>query len=169
MNQTSRRSFVGALVGSISAAVAAVMAIPVFRFVTSPLSKPEGGAEWFSLGPAEGFKSAQPVRASVLVRKVDGWQASSAKQTVWITRDGENKLRILSAICPHLGCVVPWVAEQKAFVCPCHGGRFSQDGARQSGPPPRGLDELPAKVEQGELYVRYEYFRQLTEKEEVVA
>ena len=100
---------------------------------------------------------------------MDGWQASSAKQTVWITRDGENKLRILSAICPHLGCVVPWVAEQKAFVCPCHGGRFSQDGARQSGPPPRGLDELPAKVEQGELYVRYEYFRQLTEKEEVVA
>ncbi len=169
MEQSSRRSFVGTLVGSISVAVAAVMAIPVIRFVTSPLSSPEGTADWFSLGPADGFKNVEPVRASVIVRKVDGWQASSAKQTVWISRDGENKLRVLSAICPHLGCIVPWVPEQKVFVCPCHGGRFGSDGARLSGPPPRGLDLLPTKVEQGDLYVRYEYFRQLTDKEEVVA
>jgi menaquinol-cytochrome c reductase iron-sulfur subunit len=63
---------------------------------------------------------------------------------------------------------VPWISEQKAFVCPCHDGHFARDGARISGPPPRGLDPLPLKIEQGNLYVRYQYFRQLSDKSEVV-
>ena len=75
---------------------------------------------------------------------------------------------MLSAICSHLGCIVPWDATQNRFVCPCHAGVFAPDGARISGPPPRGLDALPTKIESGKLYVRYQYFRQLTSKPEVI-
>jgi Rieske Fe-S protein len=101
------------------------------------------------------------------VRKQDGWRVSIAKQTVYVTRIGD-KLQVLSAVCSHLGCIVPWDASSKVFACPCHRGIFAPDGARISGPPPRGLDPLPTKIENGTLYVQYQYFRQLSAKREVL-
>jgi len=45
----------------------------------------------------------------------------------------------ISAICPHLGCVVSTLPEGQ-FDCPCHGSRFNALGEVFSGPSPRGLD-----------------------------
>jgi len=163
----SRRSFFGILVGSISAVVGTLMVIPLARFALHPLFHPGGGADWYPL-PAFRFSSADPVRSEVEVRKVEGWRASVVKQTVWVTRSAQGQLTVLSAVCPHLGCVVPWSAEQKMFACPCHKGFFAKDGARVSGPPPRGLDPLPSKVEDGKLWVKYQYFRQLVSGREVI-
>ena len=39
-------------------------------------------------------------------------------------------------------------------MCPCHGGAYYEDGARASGPPPRGLYEYEYKIEQAQLWVR---------------
>src|SRR6267142_4811479 len=39
------------------------------------------------------------------------------------------------------------------FMCPCHGGVYYADGARASGPPPRGLFEYEYKVQNGHLLV----------------
>ena len=36
-------------------------------------------------------------------------------------------------------------------------------------PPPRGMDELDAMVEDGRLKVRYQYFRQFVPTKEVIA
>ncbi|MGH9315907.1 MAG: ubiquinol-cytochrome c reductase iron-sulfur subunit [Thermoanaerobaculia bacterium] len=166
--RTSRRSFFGILVGSISAVVGALMAIPLARFALHPLFHPGGGADWYPLGAPEDFSGADPVRAEVEVRKVDGWRASVVKQTVWVTRNAQGQLTVLSAVCPHLGCVVPWGAEQKMFACPCHKGFFAKDGTRISGPPPRGLDPLLWKVEDGKVWVKYQYFRQLVSGREVI-
>ncbi len=164
----SRRSFFGILIGSISAVVGAIMAIPLARFALHPLFHAGGGADWYPLGKPEDFSGADPVRAEVEVRKVDGWRASAVKQTVWVTRDAAGQLRVLSAVCTHLGCVVPWSAEQKLFACPCHKGFFAKDGTHVSGPPPRGLDPLLSKVEDGKLWVKYQYFRQLVPRREVI-
>lgn len=163
----ARRSFFGMLVGGISAAVGALMAVPLLQFVTWPITHGSSGSDWFALGPLDKFPPGTPVRAEVEVRKVDGWRVSTAKQTVWVTRVA-GELAVLSAICPHLGCVVPWDEQQKKFVCPCHRGAFAADGARLDGPPPRGLDPLPTKIEKGMLWVQYRYFRQLVAKREVI-
>ena len=167
MEAIKRRSFFGMLIGSISAAVGTIMVVPLFRFSSWPMFQKRGAADWFALGPVDSFKSATPVRAEIEVRKLDGWRVSTAKQTVYVTRAG-GELRVLSAICSHLGCIVPWDAGAKQFVCPCHRGVFAPDGARVSGPPPRGLDALPTKIEKGTLYVQYQYFRQLSTKREVI-
>jgi menaquinol-cytochrome c reductase iron-sulfur subunit len=164
----SRRSFFGILVGSISAVVGALMAIPLARFALYPLFHPGGAADWYPLGTPEDFSGPDPVRSAVEVRKVEGWRASVVKQTVWVTRTAQGQLTVLTAICPHLGCVVPWSAEQKMFACPCHKGFFAKDGTRVSGPPPRGLDPLPSKIEDGKLWVKYQYFRQLVSGREVI-
>lgn len=46
----------------------------------------------------------------------------------------------ISRICTHLGCVVQPAGE--GFACPCHGSRFSADGAVLAGPAPRPLEWL---------------------------
>jgi isorenieratene synthase len=43
--------------------------------------------------------------------------------------------------CTHQGCPVQKVAD--GFACPCHGGRYDEDGAVTGGPPPRPLRRLP--------------------------
>ena len=64
--------------------------------------------------------------------------------------------------CPHLGCVVPWLADESSedglaikgrFTCPCHGGVYDRYGVVRAGPPPRPLDLFPISVKGEELIV----------------
>jgi Rieske Fe-S protein len=43
------------------------------------------------------------------------------------------------AVCPHLQCTVGFSASAGEFLCPCHGSRFTTDGALLGGPATRGL------------------------------
>jgi menaquinol-cytochrome c reductase iron-sulfur subunit len=167
----TRRSFFGVLVGSISAVVGALMAVPLVRFALDPVLRGGGAADWFALGSPEELATAaatEPVRAEVSFRRVAGWRATTGKQTVWVTTGAKGGLAVLSGTCPHLGCVAIWHGDRGRFVCPCHNGNFGRHGELLSGPPPRGLDPLPVKVEGGKLWVKYQYFRQLVPDREVI-
>ncbi len=63
--------------------------------------------------------------------------------------------QVLSPICPHEGCEVLWEQERNRFACPCHDSYFAADGAKISGPSPRGLDAFPSRVQDGKLQVQY--------------
>jgi Rieske Fe-S protein len=78
-------------------------------------------------------------------------------------------LIVLSAVCTHLGCTVPFVEKEKRFICPCHLGNFAADGTLLSGPPPRSMDRLEIKIEDGILKTQYQFFRQLTHTKEELA
>ena len=54
-------------------------------------------------------------------------------------RDDSGKLTKLSAICPHLGCIVEWNSAEKTWDCPCHGSRYAADGHVVNGPAKDGL------------------------------
>jgi Rieske Fe-S protein len=56
-------------------------------------------------------------------------------------RDDEGKLTKLSAVCPHLGCVVHWNNAERSWDCPCHGSRFHANGEVVNGP---ANTDLPA-------------------------
>jgi len=94
--------------------------------------------------------------------------AEGAVGKAGVRREGARP-RVLSAVCPHLGCSVQWNDAKGQFVCPCHSGVFTADGTLVSGPPPRGLDELDVTIDGGRLKVRYQYFRQLVPTKEVLA
>jgi cytochrome b6-f complex iron-sulfur subunit len=66
--------------------------------------------------------------------------------------------------CPHLGCTVPWAAQDPAmpgppdggdlaftdkgrFKCPCHGSIYNRYGQIIQGPAPRPMDRFPLKIE----------------------
>ncbi len=45
----------------------------------------------------------------------------------------------LNAVCTHLGCVVPWNANENKFICPCHGSQYNSQGKVVRGPAPLSL------------------------------
>lgn len=53
----------------------------------------------------------------------------------------------ISRRCTHLGCTVPWVAEEGHFICPCHRSVFDIRGAVVQSPAPRALDLYPVIIE----------------------
>jgi glycine/D-amino acid oxidase-like deaminating enzyme/nitrite reductase/ring-hydroxylating ferredoxin subunit len=55
-------------------------------------------------------------------------------------RDDAGTLHQVSAVCPHLGCIVAWNAAEKSWDCPCHGSRFDPDGKILHGPAVKELE-----------------------------
>jgi glycine/D-amino acid oxidase-like deaminating enzyme/nitrite reductase/ring-hydroxylating ferredoxin subunit len=53
---------------------------------------------------------------------------------VAVYRDGRGAVHELSAVCPHLGCIVHWNGAEKTWDCPCHGSRFDPKGQVIAGP-----------------------------------
>jgi menaquinol-cytochrome c reductase iron-sulfur subunit len=167
---SGRRSFLLALFGVSGATVGALLAIPIIRFVTYPLRKNAADAGWSDLGPIGDFASlATPTAKTITLERCDAWQSTTSQTAVYILPPENGQFRILSPICPHLGCSVRWVDSENKFICPCHSGSFTAAGERIAGPPPRSMDSLESKVEGGMLKVRYQYFRQIIPNKEVMA
>jgi len=59
----------------------------------------------------------------------------------------------LSAVCPHLRCVVNWNEMIKKFECPCHGAKFNKNGEVLEGPPPRPLDLYKLQIVEEKLVI----------------
>lgn len=57
-----------------------------------------------------------------------------------------DKLRILSSRCTHLGCRINNVNEN-ILTCPCHGSQFDLNGIPVKGPAAKNLTELKFKID----------------------
>jgi menaquinol-cytochrome c reductase iron-sulfur subunit len=165
----NRRSFFGALLAIGSAGIGALLSVPVLRYVLFPLNTKSKKDEWSVVGNATDFSNLKlPVQKTLEIMQRDGWREVASSQSVYVTHGTDGAIKVLSSICPHLGCTVSWQKAQSEFVCPCHGGRFAPDGKYVSGPPPRGMDPLPSKVKDGKLMVKMEYFRSDVPNREVL-
>lgn len=167
----SRRSFLGVLLGFGAVVVGAVLSVPLLRFALHPLFTATTEIGWSEVGKVDEFASATnaPVKRIIRVEQRDAWRKIISDKAVYVLRTKEGALRIMSPICPHLGCSIPWNEAKQQFVCPCHGALFALDGSKISGPAPRPMDELDSKVEDGVLKVRYQYFRQLIPTKEALS
>jgi len=168
-NLESRRSFLAALVGVGSVFVAALLSVPLIRFALFPLIRRTTELKGSPVGELSEFASStEPVMRTIQIEQVDGWRKAVSEKAVYVTKDGQGRVRVLTSICPHLGCTVPWNKEKREFICPCHWATFAPDGSRISGPSLRAMDTLQASVENGQLLVQFQYFRQLVSDKEVI-
>jgi menaquinol-cytochrome c reductase iron-sulfur subunit len=166
----ARRSFLGVLLAAGAASVGALLSVPLIRFVLHPLLRVTTPASWSDVGSVEEFgTSASPLKKLITVEQRDGWRKIVSEKAVYVIKQPDGRLVVLSSICPHLGCSIAWRSEKDEFLCPCHGGRFAADGKLLGGPPPRRMDQLQSKVEEGRLKVHYQYFRQLVPDKEIIA
>jgi len=165
----SRRSFLGVLLGLGSFFVGTLLSVPLIRFALFPLLRRTTEVKQSPVGVLTDFSSlTEPVMRTLQIEQVDGWRKSVSEKAVYVTKDIQGQLLVLTSICPHLGCTVPWNKEKKQFVCPCHGATFAADGTRVSGPSLRGMDALETSIQDGQLLTRYQYFRQLVADKEVI-
>jgi len=67
----------------------------------------------------------------------------SGLSKVAVYRDEDGVVHGMSAVCPHLGCIVMWDAAEKTWDCPCHGSRFDAVGSVINGPANRDLSPAP--------------------------
>jgi Rieske Fe-S protein len=138
-----RRSFLtrlvvagAALIGAGVAGLAGAVVTPRTRATTR---RWRAAASMFDLPPNA------PFVATLTERHADGWHETRKESVVFIDKVGDE-YRALSATCTHLGCRVAWDGAESRYKCPCHGGIFDRSGAVVSGPPPRGLQTLPVRV-----------------------
>jgi glycine/D-amino acid oxidase-like deaminating enzyme/nitrite reductase/ring-hydroxylating ferredoxin subunit len=81
-------------------------------------------------------------RGSGGIVKVDGHRVAAYRRP-----DGNVLIR--SIICTHMGCNVAWNSAEQSWDCPCHGSRFSPDGAVLQGPAVKPLDQAPGIEDKG--------------------
>jgi Rieske Fe-S protein len=60
-----------------------------------------------------------------------------------VYRDEKGTAHEMSAVCPHLGCIVHWNTAERTWDCPCHGSRFDKLGKVINGP--SNVDLSPAE------------------------
>jgi menaquinol-cytochrome c reductase iron-sulfur subunit len=150
----SRRTILAKIGMLFNGAVGAILAVPILRYILSPVIRGEGQESWLQLGDLEQFPAGETRLATFRNPVVNASDGETANIPCWVRRIAGNQFQVFAINCAHLGCPVRWFPQSGLFMCPCHGGAYYSDGSRASGPPERGLFEYAYKVEQGKLMIQ---------------
>src|SRR5260370_988047 len=105
----SRRSFLGALVAVGGVFVSALLSVPLIRFALFPLLRRTTDLKDSPVGALTDFSSStEPVMRTIQIEQVDGWRKVVTEKAVYVTKDSQAKIRVLTSIYPHLTSTSPW-------------------------------------------------------------
>lgn len=156
-----RRRFLRWMSGIGAALAGLVIGVPAAAAFLSPALKKPVKKDWITVADdVSTLDIGTPIKIDFVDASNDAWVESRALRSVWLhTEDGE-KFTAFSGVCTHLGCSIGFDADKKRYHCPCHHGLFDmKTGAVIGGPPPRPLDTLPVRVQDGTVQVLYQTFR----------
>ncbi len=94
------------------------------------------------------FASWAPARREPVVFPASGGARRllvRKREDVILVLDGDRALA-LSARCTHLGCPVVLADDGQSLTCPCHGSRYSLEGAVLHGPAGDPLPRMPFSI-----------------------
>ncbi len=163
-----RRTFLKAIAAGLNSLVGLAIIVPGISFLLDPLRRTSRERGFLRVGSLTSLISGRPQRFTVLS---DRWDAYTRHPpgpigSVWLLpKDGEDRVRCLQVICPHLGCAIDYAADRNAFQCPCHTSEFDVAGRRRFGPSPRDMDELECRITEPDesgarwVEVRYQEFQ----------
>jgi Rieske Fe-S protein len=141
---------IGAL---FNAVVGVAVAVPVAKYLLSPVKPDSAYKSWVSLGSIESFPIGDTRLAKFSNPASRSWDGETERVACWIRRISEKDFQVFAINCAHLGCPVRWFPQSGLFMCPCHGGAYYADGSRASGPPERGLFTYDTKIVGGTLQI----------------
>ena len=76
-----------------------------------------------------------PEGASVrAVKRGEGKIVRLGRKKVAVYRDKSGKVKKMSGVCTHMGCIIRWNEAEATWDCPCHGSRFGPTGQVLAGP-----------------------------------
>lgn len=164
-DSTTRRGFGVSLfrfAAAAAGALAAVLvAVPMVSYLLGPLRR--RADPWIHLGPLGRFPVGQTRLATFDNPLGQPWDGVTSQTGVYVRNqgpgdDGKDRVLVFAVNCAHLGCPVDWFPQSGLFLCPCHGGVYYENGARASGPPPRGLYHCEWRVRAGRLEIRAPHY-----------
>jgi Rieske Fe-S protein len=141
---------VGAL---FNAVVGVAVAVPVVKYLLSPVKPDDAYKSWVSLGSVDTFPVGETRLAKFTNPVSRAWDGETDRVACWVRRISEKEFQVFAINCAHLGCPVRWFPQSGLFMCPCHGGAYYADGSRASGPPERGLFTYNTKIVDGALQI----------------
>jgi glycine/D-amino acid oxidase-like deaminating enzyme/nitrite reductase/ring-hydroxylating ferredoxin subunit len=80
------------------------------------------------------YVTAGDIKSESELKPGEGAIMREGVSKIAVYRDDGGQVHKLSAVCPHLGCVVAWNSTEQTWDCPCHGSRFSAEGCVYQGP-----------------------------------
>jgi Rieske Fe-S protein len=155
----SRREFAKAITTFLGSIMGVITGFPLIAYIFSPATKVQKLDDWISLGSLEKYPVGTPTLFSFTRTKVNGWEQTTNSYGVFVIRDTESKVRVLSNVCTHLSCRVNWVEETQTFNCPCHDAMFDIEGNVLYGPPPKPMVQWSGEEievdEEGNLRIHF--------------
>ena len=166
-----RRSFfrwmalsLGGLIGMIPGVSGAIVLLdPLLR------RKKSEGQDFQRVTALDALQVDAPRRFTLDGVTTDAWnQFKTDLGAIYLVRrpdqDGQPVIDAFQVICPHAGCSVVYEESATWFQCPCHESAFDIHGAivprpGRSTPAARGLDKMPVRVENGEVFVLFQKFK----------
>jgi Rieske Fe-S protein len=141
---------IGAL---FNAVVGVAVAVPIVKYLLSPVKSDGAYKSWVSLGAVAIFPVGETRLAKFTNPVSRAWDGETDRVACWVRRISEKEFQVFAINCAHLGCPVRWFPQSGLFMCPCHGGAYYADGSRASGPPERGLFTYDTKIVDGALQI----------------
>ena len=156
-----RRKFLKHCTSILGSLYATILAVPALGFLFSTLKRGNQTDRTYRLTRLNDLEPGVPQRFTIIDQRVDAWTKYPPGPigSVWLSKSKDGAVTAFSSTCPHLGCVIDYVAGDEEYFCPCHAATFQPDGAMVSGPQPRGMDEIKTTIEtiRGDQWVKVEY------------
>lgn len=149
----SRRWLLLTIGAFFNAVVGVAVAVPVVKYLLSPIKSDDAYKSWVSLGPVNTFPVGETRLAKFTNPVGLAWDGETDRVACWVRRISEKEFQVFAINCAHLGCPVRWFPQSGLFMCPCHGGAYYADGSRASGPPERGLFTYDTKIVDGAIQI----------------
>jgi menaquinol-cytochrome c reductase iron-sulfur subunit len=150
----SRRVFLFKMSLLLNSAVGILFAIPLVGYLLGPaMKKGSSVGAWIKIGSADDFTVGETHLTDFQSPVASLGDGETARLPCWVRRISAQQFQVFAVNCAHLGCPVRWFAQSRLFLCPCHGGAYYENGARASGPPPRGLFEYRYRLAGGSLLI----------------
>lgn len=89
--------------------------------------------DWVTPGEVSSSREIEPQCGAIIRRGL---------RKVAVYKDDKGVAHEMSAVCPHLGCIVHWNAAEHTWDCPCHGSRFDPHGKVKNGPANVDLEQV---------------------------
>jgi menaquinol-cytochrome c reductase iron-sulfur subunit len=163
----NRREFMKLSVTVLATISGIAVGLPLIASLIGPALKKKK-QHYAKVGKISSLKTGTPEDLNLVDLTEDAFIRSTNLHSVWAIKNSDTDVTVFSPICPHLGCRYKWQADNDHFVCPCHQSVFDKDGKVLAGPAPRPLDTLPTKIENGDLYVEWEQYKEGISQKEAV-
>ena len=150
--RTSRRAWFVRAIQGVHATIGATLAYILGSAVLAP-SMTRRESLWLTAINLAALPEGEPHTVTLRVARQDGATEAVDRRVVFLVRSGD-RVRALDSTCTHLGCRTRFNPESRVIECPCHGGVYDVQGQVISGPPPRGLAELPTRLDGARVLVQ---------------